>query len=296
VVGAQAQGYNSVSTGIACLGTFESVAMTSAGMTALARVIGWKLSLHGVPVRGEVTVVSAGGETNRWSAGTEVTLQRVSGHRDGDATSCPGAALYGQLASLRAQAAKYAVPTTGLTARAERPTARYAASLAFSGALRFADGSDATGATVSLEFQAGGSAWTPLASTPATPGGDWAIELVPPASGLFRARFAGDATRPDVTSRPVRVDVLPRLSLALDHRRLRRGRRVRITGTVDPRQPVRIVVERRVGSRWRKIAAARSVRVRRGAFGLRLRLGARGVYRVTATAGGTRRRRTVRVR
>ena len=37
IVGAQAQGYNSVSTGVSCLGTFTSVAQTPAGMDALAR-------------------------------------------------------------------------------------------------------------------------------------------------------------------------------------------------------------------------------------------------------------------
>ena len=52
VVGAQAQGYNSHSTGVACLGTFTEVAQTEAGMDALARLIGWKLALHGVPVAG----------------------------------------------------------------------------------------------------------------------------------------------------------------------------------------------------------------------------------------------------
>lgn len=295
VVGAHAQGYNSVSTGVACLGTFESVAITSAGMRALARVIGWKLSLHGVPVDGAVTVVSAGGESNRWPAGTEVTLQRISGHRDGDATSCPGATLYRQLASLRRQAASYAAVTTGLTARADRPTVSYARPVAFSGALRFADGSDATGATISLEFQAAGSAWTPLASTPAAAGGPWAIELVPPTSGLFRAVFAGDGARPPVISRSLRIDVVPKLSLSLDHRQLHRGRRATFTGTVEPQQKVRLVLERRVGRRWRT-RTSRFVRVRRGRFGVRTRLGTPGAYRVTAIAGRTRRQRTLRVR
>src|SRR5206468_10429247 len=44
VVGAQAQGYNAQSTGIACLGTFSTVAQSEAGIDALARLIGWKLS------------------------------------------------------------------------------------------------------------------------------------------------------------------------------------------------------------------------------------------------------------
>src|ERR1700754_4941914 len=58
IVGAQAQGFNSVSTGVACIGTYTSVAQTEAGMEALARIIGWKLSLHGIPVAGAVTVTS----------------------------------------------------------------------------------------------------------------------------------------------------------------------------------------------------------------------------------------------
>jgi hypothetical protein len=294
VVGAQAQGYNSVSTGIACLGTFESAELPSAGEKALARVIGWKLSLHGVPVQGEVTVISAGGESNRYAAGTEITLQRVCGHRDGDATSCPGSALYARLPDLRTQAALYAVPTNGLSVRASTDSARYQRPVAFSGGLHFADGSDATGAVVSLEFQAAGSAWTPLASAPAAAGGAWAITVEPPTTGLFRASFAGDATRPALASRPVRVDVVPRLTVALEHRRIHHGGRVHITGRVVPQQKVRLVIERRVGRHW-KTTTSRFVHVRRGRFSIRKRLTAAGSYRVTMIAGRTKRRRTLRV-
>jgi hypothetical protein len=117
---------------------------------------------------------------------------------------------------------------------------------------------------------------------------------VPPASGLFRAAFAGDATHVPVTSPPVRVDVIPRVGLELDRRQTRRGRRVRVTGTVDPQQPVQVVVERRVGRRWHT-QVSRLVRVRSGAFGVRVRLRTPGSYRVTAIAGKSRRRRTLRV-
>jgi hypothetical protein len=295
VVGAQAQGYNAVSTGIACLGTFGSEPFTSAGMRSLDRVIGWKLSLHGVPVRGEVTAVSAGGASNRCPAGTEVTLDRICGHRDGDSTSCPGAALYAQLPSLRRKAVQYVVPTTGLTVRAGAATARYQRPVRFSGALHFADGSDATAATIALEYQAAGSAWTVLASTAAGEGGTWTIESVPPSSGVFRATFAGDGARPAVASPAVRVDVLPLLSLRLGRRTLRRGARVEISGSVDPQGRVQLVIERRVGTRW-TTSTSRFVRVRRGRFGVRKRLEATGRYRVTTIAGRTRRQRTLRVR
>src|SRR5918996_209751 len=52
VVGAQAQGWNSTSTGIACLGDFTAIAQSPEGMDALARLIGWKLTVHGVPTEG----------------------------------------------------------------------------------------------------------------------------------------------------------------------------------------------------------------------------------------------------
>jgi hypothetical protein len=55
------------------------------------------------------------------------------------------------------------------------------------------------------------------------------------------------------------------------------------------------VVERRVGRHWRT-QVSRLVRVRDGAFGVRVRLRASGRYRVTAIAGTTRRQRALRVR
>ena len=44
VVGAQAQGYNSQTTGIANLGTFTSVPAEDAAIGAMARLIAWKLA------------------------------------------------------------------------------------------------------------------------------------------------------------------------------------------------------------------------------------------------------------
>ena len=90
-----------ISTGVACLGTFTEIAQTEAGMDALARLIGWKLSLHGVPVQGRSRSPRPAARATATRSGTPVTLERISGHRDGDSTSCPGDVLYGQLADLR---------------------------------------------------------------------------------------------------------------------------------------------------------------------------------------------------
>jgi uncharacterized protein with LGFP repeats len=295
VIGAQAQGYNSVSTGVACLGTFESVAQTEAGMDALARVIGWKLSLHGVPVDGQVTVISAGGPSNRHPAGTAVTLNRISGHRDGDSTSCPGSTLYGQLADLRVRAGRYAVASSGLTARTSYRKIRAHRTVDLSGQLRFADGSSPGGLPLSIEFQAAGSAWTPIASTGCSPEGGWVTTVTPPTSGTWRAVYAGDASRGRVESKPVRVDVIPRMTVALDRAKMRAGKRVTVTGTVDPAQLVQCVVERRSGRRWLTVRS-RNLDVLDGTYGVRVRLTRRGIYRITVISGTTKRRRRLRVR
>jgi hypothetical protein len=294
VIGAQAQGYNSVSTGVACLGTFEDVAQTEAGMDALARIIGWKLSLHGVPVTGQITVISAGGASNRYPAGTSVVLERISGHRDGDSTSCPGRTLYGQLEDLRVRAGRYAVASSGLIARAGTRRIRAHRAVDLSGVLRFADGSSASGVPLSIQFQAAGSAWTQVATAATSPEGGWRVKLTPPTSGTFRAVFAGDGARPRVESKPVRVDVIPRMAIKLDKTRMPAGKRVKITGTVDPSQLVQCVVERRVGRHWHT-ERARNLNVVDGTYGLRVKLRRRGAYRITVICGTTKRRRRLRV-
>jgi N-acetylmuramoyl-L-alanine amidase len=119
VVGAQAGGYNAVSTGVAVLGDFEATPISSAAKRALQELIAWKLSLHGVPVEGEVTVRvdPAGAVYSRFPANAKVSLPRVAGHRDADATECPGNALYGELPSIRRASARLAGDPASLSIR-----------------------------------------------------------------------------------------------------------------------------------------------------------------------------------
>jgi N-acetylmuramoyl-L-alanine amidase len=293
VVGAQAQGYNSVSTGVACLGTFTSVAETPAGMDALARLIGWKLSLHGIPTDGTLTVTSAGGPSNRYGSGASVTFERISGHRDGNATSCPGEVLYGQLVDLRAAAGGFAGPVAGLTVFASRRV-RGVRPIDVSGSLLFPDGSSPAGAVLDVEYQSGGSAWTRVASAPCGVDGSWHATVTLPASGSVRAVFPGDSLRPRQESAPRRITVLARLGIALDRTRLRRGRVVTVTGTASPAERVRLTLERRSGRRWVR-ERRRRLRVESGVYTVRLRPRSSGKYRVTAQVGSVRRRRVLRV-
>lgn len=285
VVGAQAQGYNSASTGVSCLGDYTSGALTEAGVAAVAQLLAWKLSLHGVPTTGEVTVVSQGGETNRYPAGRPVTLQRISGHRDGDATSCPGEALYAQLDDIRARATAQAAPLSSLTIAAANTRLQYPdTALALTGTLRYADGASPAGEPVTVEYQTkAGRAWTPVAGTTADPAGAFAVSVPLPGAGRVRA------SQSTLRSSPVAVTVLPRLALSVRPRSF--------TATAEPRTVTRgtIVVTRRVRHGW--------VRVRRipvtfvdGTATVPFRPPLRGRYRVTLSAAKGSVRRPLIVR
>jgi hypothetical protein len=112
VVGAQAQGFNAQTTSVSNIGDHTSLPQSEAALDAMATLIRWKLPLHGQPTTGSVTLVSAGGASNRFAAGTSVTLDRVPGHRDGNNTACPGNSLYAQLPDLRARLGGAPAPDT----------------------------------------------------------------------------------------------------------------------------------------------------------------------------------------
>ena len=298
IVGAQTQGFNSVSTGIACIGTFTAIAQSEAGMDALARLIGWKLSLHGVPPEGAVTVTSLGGASSRYPAGTPVLLQRVNGHRDGNLTTCPGDVLYTQLPDLRARAARYAgsVPAAGVTLRAASTKLRGATTAAVSGALVFPDGTPPAGAAVDILFASAGSVLTRLAGAVAGADGRWTATVTLPRTGTVRARFPGDGTRAPMESADLEITVLPRVVLRVSSNRIRRGRRTAAYGTVSPTptERVEVVLERRTRRGW-AIEQRKRVSARGGRYLTRVRPRRAGLYRLWIKSGGTSVSRRLRV-
>jgi N-acetylmuramoyl-L-alanine amidase-like protein len=291
VVGAQAQGWNSNSTGVACIGTFSSVAQTPEGMNALAQLIGWKLSVHAVPVQGTVALTSAGGPENKYPAGTVVTFQRISGHRDGGKTECPGGVLYGQLDALRAAAAQYA--GTGLSVATVREI-RGLTPVEISGALRFQDGSSASGLPIALEFQAVGAYYEPLTTVVTAADGTWRTTVTFPESGRVRAIFAGDAARGRLESLPQRVTVLAKLNVKIARSRFRLGKSFTIRGTAEPADTVRVTLYRKRRRRWIR-ERTRVLRVRKGKFKMKLKPRYRSRYRVVVKVGPVRRRRTLTI-
>ena len=131
IVGGHASGFNTGSVGVAFLGQYEpgvspsAIEPTAASVDAASALIGWKLGLHGVDPTSSVRVTSGG--SNKWSAGTQVTLSRVSGHRDLGYTACPGLNLYEQLPAIRLKAkAAQDGPTTTTTTTTPPPPPQFA--------------------------------------------------------------------------------------------------------------------------------------------------------------------------
>ncbi|MGZ4637522.1 MAG: N-acetylmuramoyl-L-alanine amidase, partial [Actinomycetes bacterium] len=107
VLGAHTGGFNVDSFGVSVLGNYDKASATPQTVDAIARVMAWKLSLNYRNPNGTASLVSEGGGTSRYRAGTRVTFNVISGHRDAGNTECPGNNLYAQLPAIRALTASY---------------------------------------------------------------------------------------------------------------------------------------------------------------------------------------------
>jgi uncharacterized protein with LGFP repeats len=104
VWGAHAGGFNQYTFGVSMLGTFTDVAPTAALIDSVSQIVAWKLAGSYRDPNGQVTLISAGGGTSKYPAGTPVTLPTIFGHRDTGATECPGNLGYQQLPTIRQRA------------------------------------------------------------------------------------------------------------------------------------------------------------------------------------------------
>ncbi|MEV5339777.1 FG-GAP-like repeat-containing protein [Streptomyces sp. NPDC052676] len=104
VLGAHTYGFNTDTSSISVLGDYNTATTNTAVRESVAKVAAWKLGLYGVNPSGTV-VLTAAADNGKYTAGQKVTLNRISGHRDGYPTECPGRNLYADLPAIRALAA-----------------------------------------------------------------------------------------------------------------------------------------------------------------------------------------------
>jgi hypothetical protein len=256
VQGAHAGGYNGESTGVAVLGDFMNVVPSAAALAALERFLAWKLSLHGVPAHGEVTVVVNPSDAfyTPFAPGAHVSLPRIAGHRDGDQTDCPGDAFYARLASIRPRVTALAGTAARLTLGVPGSAAIAGATVTLSGRARSLGPPRALAAApIEVQRVLRGRRLT-LATATTGADGSWSAEISPSANVLVRAVHR---TQPAAVSDWIALEVAPRITLALEP-----GRPLRVTGAVFPGKR-RVTVELR---RRGKVIATKRLAVSDGQF------------------------------
>ena len=259
VIGAQAVGWNSISTGIAIIGTFEGEPAPAAALAAVASIIRWKLPLHGAPTAGTVPLVSSGGSGNRYRSGVTVQMDRISGHRDGCSTDCPGGRLYGQLADIRTRVGDIdGAPAPALTITGPDGATPYGEDGRFTGRLTLA-GAPMPNAPVVLEKRSPKGSWVPMTQTTTDGDGGWSADVRIRAASAVRARGGG------ATSSSVTPALDPDLTLRRPTKYPRTGSDLRVRGTARGVDEVTIVLRRKQGSGY-ITAARRKAKVVRGRF------------------------------
>jgi hypothetical protein len=281
VIGAQAQGFNSETAGIASIADHTSVGATQEALDALARYIRWKLGVHGQPLSGPVELRSSGGSATRYPAGARVTLQRVIGHRDTGRTACPGQLLYNQLDVLRAlvstgvagapgpEAPGGDAPGPGLGTRLRATLADrwvdFGQVVPVTGLLSGPDGLPLADEPLELQVNGDGR-WLTSRRLATGVDGTFTTELKPHKRLYVRLRYPGGDDGGRASSTRLLLRLRPRITLRRPARRGRRGVPIRLQGTVAPRKrTVHLILQQHLRGRFRRVAVT-PVPARRGHF------------------------------
>ncbi len=285
VIGAHAGGYNAESTGMVVLGSFMSVVPPPAAITALERLLAWKLSLHGVPVLGRVTVEVNPGDAfyTPFAPGAHVSLPRVAGHRDGDQTSCPGNAFYARLPAIRPRVAALVGAATRLTIAAPVPAHPPGTPVIVSGRLTdLATGAPLAGAPLEIQQIGPHGGETTIATFTTAADGSWSYTATPAVNTLLRALHR---TAPASVSDIVVLAVAPVLTLSVES-----TAPLTVSGTVSP-AGVRVTLDvyRVTGAGRRRLAASRTLIAAGGSFQARIKPPRPGRYVLIARTEGSAR-------
>jgi len=285
VIGAHSGGWNTMSTGVAMIGSYTLETPPPTALGALERLLAWRLSLAGVPAQGSVVDRSIGGErgVNRHRRGALVRFPRIAGHRDADFTTCPGGALYVLLPQIRrAVAALLPAPRDLLTLAPVGAPIEQAPWL-LTGRVALANGRRPASVAVRVEQQGSDGMWRPVAAVRTGADGIWSATPTLLVNGPLRAvatpRAARELASPIVEA-PVRAGVAVRVS----RRAVRLGGEIELIGATSPAKArVRVLIDRRMErQRFRRVRTLTLVTVN-GGFSRMLRLPAPGMYRLRAT-------------
>jgi hypothetical protein len=244
---------------------------SSAALKALERLLAWKLSLHGVPAQGRVTVRVNPSDAyyTPFAPGQRVSIPRVAGHRDGDSTSCPGDALYARLPAVRSAVAAQAGQPVRLTITASPPVMVAGGTVALAGRLATLTGRPVSGAPIELQRLGGGGALTVLVATTAADG-SWTAALTLTQNAVLGALHR---SRPASVAAPAFIAVTPAVTLTVDA-----TAPLQLSGSVSPAKRAVTVELYAVSGGRRRLVRHKRVAVRQGQFVATLRRPKPGHY------------------
>ncbi len=108
VMGAQALGFNSQSTGVSLMGDFRTIAPPTAALASLEKFLAWKLdSLHIDPCSRVSAYCS---DTDKFKGGTTVRVPAIALHREVCNTDCPGDSFSALIGTIRKVVADTGLP------------------------------------------------------------------------------------------------------------------------------------------------------------------------------------------
>lgn len=193
VVGAQALGFNTGSTGISVIGTFTSVAPPSAAMTSLKKLLAWKLDVHGLKATGKASMTC--GSTEKYREGASVTLPVIAGHRDANYTSCPGDKLYALLPGVRTAVYRLMNPTKWVvTLSLSASSVRRDRNVSFSGTVKTVTGKAGSGSVTIQRRRASETTWKAWRTATLDGKGAYSVtvKMINAQSWKVRARMPGN--------------------------------------------------------------------------------------------------------
>ncbi len=108
IIGAHSEGFNTRSTGVSVMGSFQSAPLPGVALASLKKLIAWKLDIHHVDPRGSTKVISAGSKLH--PPGRTVAVKAVAAHRELQDTACPGNRIMETLPRVRTDAYGIGLP------------------------------------------------------------------------------------------------------------------------------------------------------------------------------------------
>ena len=110
VIPAATMGFNTGSTAVSAIGNFETASPPAAMVSAIQRLLAWRLDVAHISPTAGVYLRSSGSTGGKYPAGRVVWFRTISSHRDAGYTACPGRYLYAKVPAMRTAAYSIGLP------------------------------------------------------------------------------------------------------------------------------------------------------------------------------------------